>query len=172
MKKEKQSFCVTIYGREKYGTQPISSYMVYLISWIWVWVKIVFVSVSAKLKCQFLFLLIIKIKEGFKMVKRNISFYERKKINNINEFFTKGKVHILRKFLFSTFGRWEIRSSYDSKILFEIIFYLAWNTMFSEYWKVLVLNFLKMGNTVFFWSKKLMKSWYFLQQKYHVFWTF
>ena len=38
----------------------------------------------------------------------------------------------------------------------------AWNTMFFEYQKVLVLNFSKIGNTVSFWSKNLMESWYFL----------
>ena len=66
------------------------------------------------------------------------------------------------KFLFWTFRRWQIRSSFDSKSWYKIIFSSAWNAMFFEYGKVLVSNFLEIGNTVFFWSKKLMESWYFL----------
>ena len=34
------------------------------------------------------------------------------------------------------------------------------NMIFTDYWKVLVLNFLVMGNTVFFSAKKLMERWY------------
>ena len=33
--------------------------------------------------------------------------------------------------------------------------------IFTDYWKVLVLNFLMMGNTVFFWVKKLMEKMIF-----------
>ena len=66
------------------------------------------------------------------------------------------------KFLFWTFRRWEIRSSFDWKSWCKMIFSLAWNTMSFEYGKVLVLNFSEIGNTVSFWSKKLMESWYFL----------
>ena len=32
--------------------------------------------------------------------------------------------------------------------------------IFTDYWKVLVLNFSVMGNTVFFSAKKLMERWY------------
>ena len=46
---------------------------------------------------------------------------------------------------------------------FDVRWYSSvWNTMFFEYQKVFVLNFLKIGNTVSFWSKNLMESWYFL----------
>ena len=38
----------------------------------------------------------------------------------------------------------------------KMIISLVRNTMFTEYRKVLVLNFSDMGNTVFFSSKKLM----------------
>ena len=41
------------------------------------------------------------------------------------------------------------------------------NMIFTDYWKVLVLNFLEMGNTVFFWAKKMMERWYLL-----IFWAF
>ena len=34
------------------------------------------------------------------------------------------------------------------------------NMIFTNYWKVLVLNFPVMGNTVFFSAKKLMERWY------------
>ena len=34
--------------------------------------------------------------------------------------------------------------------------------MFSDYWKVLVLNVSVMGNTVFFTAKKLVERWYLL----------
>ena len=34
--------------------------------------------------------------------------------------------------------------------------------MFTKYEKVLDLKFLGMENTVFFWSKKLMETWYLL----------
>ena len=36
------------------------------------------------------------------------------------------------------------------------------NMIFTDYWKVLVLIFSGMGNTVFFWAKKLMERWYLL----------
>ena len=34
--------------------------------------------------------------------------------------------------------------------------------IFTDYWKVLVLNFSMMGNTIFFSAKKLMERWYLL----------
>ena len=42
------------------------------------------------------------------------------------------------------------------------MFSLALNTMFGDYWKVLDFDFLEVGNTVFFWSKKLLERWYLL----------
>ena len=68
----------------------------------------------------------------------------------------------MEKFSFWTFRRWEIRSCFDSKSWSKMIFSSAPNTMFFEYGKVLVMNFSEIGNTVFFWCKKLMESWYFL----------
>ena len=46
------------------------------------------------------------------------------------------------------------------------------NMIFTDYWKVLVLNFSVMGNTVFFWVKKLMERWYLLVTEKFLFWTF
>ena len=64
------------------------------------------------------------------MVKTNISFYKRKKeiITKIWDFCTKEKVHVMGKFLFWTFRRWEIRYSFDS--WWKMIFSLACNTYF------------------------------------------
>ena len=36
------------------------------------------------------------------------------------------------------------------------------NMIFTDYWKILVLNFSLIGNTVLFWVKKLMEKWYLL----------
>ena len=36
------------------------------------------------------------------------------------------------------------------------------NMIFTDYWKVLVLNFSEMKNKVFLWAKKLMERWYLL----------
>ena len=44
--------------------------------------------------------------------------------------------------------------------------------IFSDYWKVLVLVFARMGNTVFFWAKKVMERWYLLITEKFLFWTF
>ena len=66
------------------------------------------------------------------------------------------------KFLFWTFRRWKIRSFFDSKSWCKMIFSSAWNTMFFEYWKVLVLNFSEIGSTVFFDLKSWLKVDFFL----------
>ena len=58
------------------------------------------------------------------------------------------------KFYFWTFQRLKIRSFVSQKV--------DGNMIFTNYWKVLLLNFSKMGNTVFFWAKKLMERWYLL----------
>ena len=44
--------------------------------------------------------------------------------------------------------------------------------IFTDYWKVLVLTFSGMGNTVSFWAKKLMERWYLLITEKVLFWTF
>ena len=84
----------------------------------------------------------------------------------------------------------------------EVIFFLAWNIIFSYNWKVLVFKFLEMknmvslsqkvdenmiftdyrkvlvlifleiGNTVFSWAKKLIERWYLLVTEKALFWTF
>ena len=46
------------------------------------------------------------------------------------------------------------------------------NVIFTDYWKVLVLIFSGMGNTVFFSAKKLMERWYLLVTEKFLFWTF
>ena len=46
------------------------------------------------------------------------------------------------------------------------------NMIFTDYWKVLVLNFSMMGNTVFFESRSWWKRWYLLITEKFLFWTF
>ena len=46
------------------------------------------------------------------------------------------------------------------------------NMIFIGYWKVLVLEFSEMGNTVFFETKKLVERWYLLITEKFLFWTF
>ena len=46
------------------------------------------------------------------------------------------------------------------------------NMISIDYWKVLVLNFSEMDNTVFFWAKTLMERWYLLITENFLFWTF
>ena len=47
-----------------------------------------------------------------------------------------------------------------------------WKMIFAGYWKGLALNFSVMENTVFFWVKKLMERWYLLVTDKFLFWTF
>ena len=44
--------------------------------------------------------------------------------------------------------------------------------IFTDYWKVLVLTFSEMGNTVFSWAKKLTKIWCLLITGKFLFWIF
>ena len=46
------------------------------------------------------------------------------------------------------------------------------NMIFTDYWKVLVLTFSEMGNTIFSWAKKLTEIWYLLITGKFLFWTF
>ena len=57
---------------------------------------------------------------------------------------------ITEKFLFWSFREWEIRPFLRQKVAGKMIF--------TDYWKVLVLTFSMMGNTSFFWGKKLMEN--------------
>ena len=44
--------------------------------------------------------------------------------------------------------------------------------IFTDYWKVHVLNFSEMWSTVFFWAIKLIERWYLLITEKFMFWTF
>ena len=46
------------------------------------------------------------------------------------------------------------------------------NMIFTDYWKVLVLIFSKMGNIVFSWAKNLTERWYLLIAGKFLLWTF
>ena len=71
---------------------------------------------------------------------------------------------IAKERLFWIFWRWKIRSFLTQKV--------DGNMRFTDYWKVLVLNFSEMGNTVLFWAKKLTEIWYLLITGKFFFWTF
>ena len=66
--------------------------------------------------------------------------------------------------MFWNFWRWKILSFFEPKVDVNIIFI--------DYWKVLVLSFSEMGNTAFFWAKKLMEKWYLLITEKFLFWMF
>ena len=51
------------------------------------------------------------------------------------------------------------------------MFSWAWNIMFTDYQKVLVLNFSERKDTVFFWAKKLIELYLLITKKF-LFWTF
>ena len=110
---------------------------------------------------------------------RNAVFFGAKKLME------RWYLLITEKFLFWTFWRMEIRSLFERKswwkndiywILksscFEIFrdgkysLFLSQKVngkmIFTDYWKILVLNFSVMGNTVFSLANKLMKRWYLL----------
>ena len=44
-------------------------------------------------------------------------------------------------------------SQFSKKKKKKMIFFLAWNNMFTEYGKFLVFNFAETGNTISFYSK-------------------
>ena len=69
---------------------------------------------------------------------------------------------ITEKFLFWSFREWEIRPFLSQKVDGKMLF--------TDYWKVLVLNFSVIGKLVFFWVKKLMERWYLLTNEKFLFW--
>ena len=102
---------------------------------------------------------------------------------------------ITEKFLVWSFWRWKIRSIFEpksclkndiSRLIKSSFFELFGDgkyvpclsekgdgkMIFTDYWKVLILNFLGMGNTLIFWAKKLMERWYLLVTEKFLFWTF
>ena len=71
---------------------------------------------------------------------------------------------ITEKFSLWTFRWWKIRSFSSQKI--------NGNMIFTDYWKVLVLNFLGNEKYGLFSAKKLMETWYLLITEKFLFWTF
>ena len=71
---------------------------------------------------------------------------------------------ITEMFLFWAFQGRKIRSFLRWKVDGKMIF--------TGYWKVLVLSFSVIGNTVFFWGEKLMDRWYLLITEKFLFWAF
>ena len=70
----------------------------------------------------------------------------------------------LKSSCFETFGDGNYGLFLSQKVDGEMIFI--------DYWEVLVLNFLEIGNTVFFWAKELIERWYLLITEKYMFWTF
>ena len=65
---------------------------------------------------------------------------------------------------FKNRDRWSFSYQKNDKTMLSV----AWNTVFTDYWKGLVLRW-KYG---FFWAKKLMERWYLLTTRNFLFWTF
>ena len=66
--------------------------------------------------------------------------------------------------LILNFWGWKIRSFLSQNF--------DGNMIFTDIWKVLVLKFSGMGNTIFFWDKKLMERWHLLITQKFLLWTF
>ena len=72
---------------------------------------------------------------------------------------------LLKSYCFELFG--------DGKYGLFLSLKVNRNMIFTDYWKVLLLNFSEIGNTVFFLTKKFMKyRWYLLINENFLFWTF
>ena len=70
---------------------------------------------------------------------------------------------ITRKFLVWNFWGWKIyflSQKVDGKMIF------------TDYWKILVLNFSVIGNIIFLESRSWWKRWYLLVTEKFLFWTF
>ena len=61
---------------------------------------------------------------------------------------------LLKSVCFEIFGDRKYGLFFSQKVDAKMIF--------TDYWKVLVLNFSEMENTVFYWTKRLMGRWYLL----------
>ena len=71
---------------------------------------------------------------------------------------------IPKEHLFWIFWEWKIQSFLHQRV--------DGNLVFTDYSKVLVLNFSEIGNTVFSWDNNLMHKWYLLITEKSLFWTF
>ena len=87
------------------------------------------------------------------------SLFVSKKLMQDDIFFTmEYHVYWVRKSsCFELFEDWKHGLFLIQEIDCKMKFSSVWNTMFSDYRKVLVLNFSEMENTVFIWFKKLME---------------
>ena len=68
--------------------------------------------------------------------------------------------------------RWSFHRIYETKNIVFLSLKADGNMIFTDYWKVLVLTFSEMGNTVFSWAKNLTEIWYLLITGKFLFWTF
>ena len=102
-----------------------------------------------------------------------------KKKGRAYEFYNKGKIDVMnfweQKNLFqlnTLVQRWSFHRIYEIKNIVFLSQKVDGNMIFTDYWKVLVLTFSEMGNTVFSWAKKLTEIWYLLITGKFLFWTF
>ena len=65
--------------------------------------------------------------------------------------------------MFGNFWRWKIWYFLNQEV--------DGNMIFTDYWKVVVLTFSEVENTVFPWVKKMMEIWYLLITGKFLFWT-
>ena len=92
-------------------------------------------------------------------------FQSSKKTTTIEYFFSmEHGLLAAERPLFWIFRGWKVRYFLSQNV--------DGNMIFVDYGKVLVLNFSGMGNTVFFWDKKLMKRLFLLITEMFLFWTF
>ena len=68
---------------------------------------------------------------------------------------------LLKSSCFELSGDGKYSLFWDKKWMENDIYWLLESSCFAL-WKVLVLNFSQLGNTVFFWAKTLMERWYLL----------
>ena len=102
-----------------------------------------------------------------------------KKKGRAYEFYDKGKIDVMnfweQKNLFqlnTLLQRWSFHRIYQTKNIVFLSQKVDGNMIFTDYWKVLVLTFSEMGNTVFSWAKKLTEIWCLLITGKFLFWTF
>ena len=102
-----------------------------------------------------------------------------KKKGRAYEFYDKGKIDAMnfweQKNLFqlnTLVQRWSFHRIYEIKNIVFLSQKVDGNMIFTDYWKVLVLTFSEMGNTIFSWAKKLTEIWCLLITGKFLFWTF
>ena len=91
---------------------------------------------------------ILKIKKELLELRKIRAFFEPKN-------WWKDVIYwLLKSCCFELFRNWKYGLFFSQKVNGKM--------MFTNFWKVLLLNFAEMRNMVFFWAKTLMERWYLL----------